>query len=112
MLQCQCLQSSDCPQLIGRQLNGVKLLCAHRLLLCHLPLTVLLLQVRVGERVYVCSTGSGDILELSYPDMNLVRAAAVEVLEIHTSEVLLSVRGQPSCTLRGRHGLVKAAYSR
>lgn len=35
--------------------------------------TVLLLQVRVGDRVYVCSTGSGTILELSYPDMTLVR---------------------------------------
>jgi hypothetical protein len=30
------------------------------------------LQIRVGDRVYVCSTGSGSILELSYPDMTLV----------------------------------------
>lgn len=29
--------------------------------------------VRAGDRVYVCSTGDGSILELSYPDMQLVR---------------------------------------
>jgi hypothetical protein len=30
-------------------------------------------QVRMGERVYLCSTGDGSILELSYPSMTLVR---------------------------------------
>jgi hypothetical protein len=30
-------------------------------------------QVKSGDRVYVCSTGDGAILELSYPDMSLVR---------------------------------------
>lgn len=33
------------------------------------------LQVRVGDRVYVCSTGNGTILELSYPNMTLVRSS-------------------------------------
>lgn len=33
-------------------------------------------QVRVGKFVYVCSTGDGAILQLSYPDMQLVRRAS------------------------------------
>lgn len=33
------------------------------------------MQVRVGDRVYVCSTGNGTILELSYPNMALVRCS-------------------------------------
>jgi hypothetical protein len=31
-----------------------------------------MVQIRMGERVYVCSTGDGSILELSYPSMTLV----------------------------------------
>jgi hypothetical protein len=29
--------------------------------------------VRAGDRVYVCDTGNGRILELAFPDMTLVR---------------------------------------
>ncbi len=31
-----------------------------------------LVQVRVGDRVYVCSTESGEVLELEYPKMKEV----------------------------------------
>jgi len=39
------------------------------------PLVVAIdcLQIRVGAFVYVCSTGDGNILQLSYPNMTLVR---------------------------------------
>lgn len=36
------------------------------------------MQIRVGsDRVYICSTGDGSILELAYPSMKLVRCACV-----------------------------------
>lgn len=34
-------------------------------------------QVRAGSFVYVCSTGDGAILQLSYPDMQLVRMCSI-----------------------------------
>jgi hypothetical protein len=43
--------------------------------LLHCTAAAAAVQIRMGERVYICSTGDGSILELSYPDMTLVRDA-------------------------------------
>jgi hypothetical protein len=47
--------------------------CEAAVVLCVVGWVQTLPQVRVGDRVYVCSTGSGTIFELSYPSMAMVR---------------------------------------
>ena len=63
--------------------------------------------VRWNDKVYICSTGSGEIVELQYPDMSFVRVLRKVPRKTHVNTVapdgkgglwaLFHMHGEVSC---------------